>query len=316
MKNKSSYSKVLVTGSVAFDEIMDFPQVFSDFIDPTKLHQLNISFVVDRLEKQIGGIGINIAYNLRLMLGASKDIMLLSSIGRDGDEFIRWLKKNKLSTKGIIVDKKLYTGVGKVMTDKKDNQIWSYYYGAMESAKKINLSKLANRETVLIISATHPDAFLNFQKQAIDLKMDYLYDPGMTLSWIKPQDLKEGVLNCRWLVGNDYEMGRILGIIQMDIIELSKKGIKIITTLGDQGVSYLDEENNLTVPAYKSDKIVDPTGAGDAWRAGFASGIMQGLTVRESLKLGNALASFAVEKYGTVNHKPTRKSVLQRAKTL
>lgn len=315
MKKSNRYSNVLVTGSIAFDEIMDFPSEFQKYIDPTKLHQLNVSFVVDKLEKQIGGIGTNIVYNLCLLKNF-KNVVLLSSVGKDGKQIIDWLKKNKINTKSILIDKDLYTATGKVITDKKGNQIWGFYYGALIKSKDIDLTQYVKRGSLLIITSTHPNGFLKHQKQAIKLKLDYFYDPGPTLSWIETEDLQEGVKYCKWLIGNDYEIGRVLQTLQTSIVDLTKQNIAVITTLGDQGVQYTDSENNFLVPAFKVKNIIDPTGAGDAWRAGFVSGILQGETILRSLKIGNALASFAVEKYGTVNHKPTKQDVFKRAKSL
>lgn len=314
MNKKTLYSNILVAGSVAYDEIMDFPHEFKDFIDPTKLHIINISFVVDRFDRQIGGIATNIAYNLRLNIKNECDITVLSAVGKDGDSIMKFLKNNKISLKGIISDKKLYTATGKVFTDKKDNQIWGYYYGAMERTIEIELSRYAKRKSLLILSATFPKAFLKQQNRAISLGIDYMYDPGPTLSWISPADLLKGVKNSKWVVGNDYEIGQILSKCNVSINDMTQWGTSVITTLGDQGVSYVDKNNNYTVKAYKTTKVIDPTGAGDAWRGGFIASLVKGHSIIDSLKMGNAMASFAVESYGTVNHRPTKKEILKRLK--
>jgi len=370
--NKSDYNNIIITGSIAYDEIMDFPKEFKDYFHPEKLHQINVSFVVDKLEKQLGGTGTNIAYNISLVLdsrlrgndkekmssrpsetsgeilkkdssttlGMTKEkveIKLLGSIGKDGKSFLDFFKKNKIDTEGIIVDKKLYTAAGKVITDIKDNQIWGFYYGASKSAKKINLKKYCDKSSLLIISATHSEAFLHFQKEAIKYKVDYIYDPGMALTWITDKDLKEGVMNCRYLIGNDYEIAMILKRLNVSINQFSDTGICVITTLGEKGVNYnggvipvktgiygkfsLDSrlrgnDNSLLVPGYKVKKMVDPTGAGDAWRGGFIAGLVLGMKTLDCLKLGNVMASFAIEKYGTVNHKPNSKEVEKRMENL
>ncbi len=308
------YDNVIVTGTVAYDEIMDFPKRFIDFFQPDKLHQINISFVVDKLEKQFGGTATNISYNLSLV--TSKKIILLGAIGKDGYQLLKFLRQNKIDTGGLVVDTTLYTATGKVITDIKDNQIWGYYYGASEKAKEINLNRYAKKNSLVIISANHPKAFLNFMNQTIDLKADYMLDPGMVLTWISRNDLKKGVENCRWLVGNDYETSRVIKVLKTSISELLNRDIAVIITLGEKGVLYQDKRHKLEIPAFKLKKIVDPTGAGDAWRAGFIGGIIENKNIEFCLKQANALASFAVEHYGTVKHKPTKKEILDRIKSL
>lgn len=311
---------VIVTGSISYDEIMDFPGKFVNYLHPEKLHQINVSFVVNKLEKQLGGTAVNIAYNIAL--NKVNNVFILASIGKDGGLFMEFLKKNSIDTSGINIDRNFYTGTGKVITDKSDNQIWGFYYGANESTKKIELKKYKNKDTLLIISANHPNPFLKFQNQAIKLHIPYIYDPGMALTWIKDKDLKQGVLNSDYLIGNDYEMAMILKRLRKTINELTSDGLKIITTLGEDGVKYeeFDKVSKVhkvyQVKSYKVHKVVDPTGAGDAWRGGFLAGLSKRLKLKDCLKLGNVMASFAIEKYGTVNHKPTKKQIIDRLKKL
>lgn len=318
MQRQNKYSSIIVTGSMAYDEIMDFPGLFKDHFHPEKLHQINISFALSNIQKQLGGTGTNIAYNLSLALNNFQTpIKLLGAVGKDGKEFIDFLKKNKLNIEGIIVDKKLYSSTGKVITDKHDNQIWGFYYGASIKSAKHDLKKNADQNSLVIIPANHPDAFLHFQKQSIKQKMDYLYDPGMTLTWIKDKDLFEGVMHAKYLIGNDYEIAMIMKRLKKTVNELIKTGLEIITTLGKDGVRYESIKSKVhTVKAYKIKKIIDPTGAGDAWRGGFIAGLCKNYLIKDCLKLGNVIASFAVESYGTVNHKPTQKQINHRLSTL
>jgi len=144
----------------------------------------------------------------------------------------------------------------------------------------------------------------------------YIYDPGMSLTWIRDSDLKEGVLHAKYLVGNDYEIAMITKRIQLSINESTNYGLRVITTLGEKGVKYEDKSLKLEVRSLKVKKVVDPTGAGDAWRGGFIAGLTNGSPIKECLKLGNVMASFAIEKYGTVNHRPTRKEVAKRLESL
>lgn len=320
MKN---YSSIIVTGSVGYDSIMDFPGKFVDHFHPEHLHQINISFVVSRLEKQLGGSATNIAYNVslaNLYLGNKTPIIPLAAVGKDGKTFINFFKKNNIDARGMLVDRLLYSSSGNVITDTKDNQIWGYYYGASKSSKKIRTKKFADSKSIWIISANHPEAFLHFQREAIINNNTYIYDPGMALSWIDNEDLKGGVLHAQYLVGNDYEIAMILKRLNVSINQLIEKGVQTITTLGEKGVRLEVQVNKVhklyKVSAYKVNKVIDPTGAGDAWRGGFIGGLVAGYHLQDCLKLGNVLASFAVETYGTVNHKPSKRDIAKRLKTL
>lgn len=309
-----SYSSIIVTGSMGYDVIMNFPSRFQDHLQPDKLHMINVSFVVDRLNKQLGGTGTNIAYNLSLLKNIP--IKLLASVGKDGDDLLNFIHEQKIDTTGVLKDEELYTATGKVITDLDNNQIWGFYYGACENAKSIKLADFADSSSMLVISANHPEAFRSFQRQAIEMGIDYMYDPGMTLSWNNGEDLKQGVENCKWLVGNDYEISQICNHIHSSVDDLIQKGITVITTLGNEGVKYKDTTTEEYVPSYQAKEVLDPTGAGDAWRAGYLTGVVRNLSVKQCLALGNSLASFAVEMYGTANHKPSEEQIFERAGTL
>jgi adenosine kinase len=334
----NKYKNVFVTGSIAYDTIMNFPHEFQNYFHPEKLHQINVSFVVNKLERQLGGTACNIAYNIAIISNfqfpISKQysnsnfqnnnpkIKLIGSVGKDGKDFLNFFKKNKINADGVIVDKKLYTSAGSVITDTKNNQIWGFYYGASEKIPYIDFKKINKETDLLVISANHQNSFLYFQGEAIKNKIPYLYDPGMTLTWIKDKDLKEGVMNARYLVGNDYEIAMIMKRINPTSRKLLRAGkFGMITTLGEKGVRYVEtlKRSNvqmIEIPGYKVKKMVDPTGAGDAWRGGFVAGLLMGHTTKDCLKLGNVMASFAIEKYGTVNHRPTKKEIERRIKQL
>lgn len=305
---------VLVAGSIAYDEIMDFPDDFSNHLHPEKLHALSVSFVVNKLEKQLGGTATSIAYNFAHM--DKVNVAVLGAVGRDGDAFIQFYKKNNIQTKYIVKDKTLYTSTGKVITDMQNNQIWGFYYGASENIPVIDFTVLDRAKTLLVLAATHSKPFLHLQKAAVKAKLPYLYDPGMVLTWIDDKNLKDGVMNASILVVNDYEMGLITKRLNVTVEDLVKKGIVCITTLGAAGVLYQDKTQNVQISGYRSTQELDPTGAGDTFRAGFVSGLIEGKDLPEALKQGNALASFTIESYGTTNHKPSKKQIVERMKML
>ncbi len=306
--------KIYVSGSLAYDEIMDFPDEFKKFFQPEKLHQINVSFVVDRLEKQLGGTATNIAYNASLFV--KKNIMVHGAVGKDHSALTSFFRARRIDTRLIHTDKKLFTSTGKVITDRSDNQIWGFYYGAAQTAGNTLLPKTVSRNDIVVISANHINGFLAIQQQAIAQNFTYLYDPGMALTWIDDANLERGINGATWIVGNDYEISSIMKRLKTTEKKLIAGGKILITTLGEKGVTYRDGKQTIAVTGFKTNKVVDPTGAGDAWRGGFVAGLAQNKTIELCLKQGNAVASFAVESYGTVNHKPTITQVTRRMQAL
>ena len=336
------YTSIIVTGSISWDIIMDFPHKFADYFHAEKLHQINISFAVDSLEKQMGGTATNIAYGAsqakKLFSPSSSGLTrgsmdspseseggndvtvhILGGLGKDGKEHLALFKKNGISSKGIVINKTKFSAHGSVITDMKDNQIWGFYYGACEDGKRVDLKKYVNKKSLLIISANHPDAFLATQEYAIKNNIDYLYDAGMSLTWIKNTDLQKGVMNATYLIGNDYEIAMITKRLKITVNALVKKGINVITTLGAEGVrldSVVESIAVLVPAAVNMKKVIDPTGAGDAWRGGFVMAYTAGYKISDCLKIGNVGASFAIEHYGTVNYQISKKEFEKRLKSL
>jgi adenosine kinase len=383
--------RIYISGSIGYDEIMNFPNHFKDYFHPEKLHQINVSFAVDSLAKHLGGCSTNIAYALRQaidhlnvistpfdklrassveksqslrsldskkQLKAARDdkytISPIGAVGKDGEQLIEFFKSNNIDTSNILQDKKLYTATGKVITDQNDNQIWGFYYGA--SSLNIQINKYSNEEIkktsknnkeFWVLSATHERPFTTALKHVIKNKLPYLFDPGMTLTWIRDDLLKKGVLNATYLIGNDYEIAMIEKRLKMTVSEIVKKGVNVIVTLGEKGVRYYgstDSDSALLpanaplqhksarvsgmplrpshlfrhdiVKAIKLRKVVDPTGAGDAWRGGFVGALISGKEIRECLVMGNVMASFAVETVGTVEYVAKREEIEKRVKNI
>ncbi len=346
---------IYISGSIAYDEIMDFPGEFKDYFHPEKLHQINVSFAVSSLAKHLGGCATNIAYSASVAQNISfpkalSTISPVGAVGKDGKAFISFFKKKKIDASYVPVNGKLYTATGRVITDIKNNQIWGFYYGA--AAKGKNIQHPTDPQSFWVLSATHPDHFLFVQKHCIKYKLPYLYDPGMILTWITDGDLKDGIEHANYLVVNDYEMSMIEKRLKTTIKEIVSNGVNVIVTLGEYGVEYysatdsaatllpvnapsqnesprvpgtplrsrhlsLDREiPTFIIPAVKLKKIIDPTGAGDAWRGGFVAALVEGKPLKECLILGNVMASFAVETVGTVEYHVKAKELNRRILTL
>lgn len=318
---------------MAYDEIMDFPHHFKDYFHPEKLHQINVSFAVSDLAKHLGGITTNIAYSLRQTVdyfenSSSKfkfNIYPVAGVGRDGGELLDFFKNNNIDCTYVQKDEKLYTATGKVITDKNDNQIWGFYYGAAKLNPKLetiphSLSPIPF-SNFWIVAATHEKPFTKTLQYVIKNKLPYLFDPGMTLTWIRDDLLKKGVLNAAYVVGNDYEIAMIEKRIKLSVRKLTEMGVNVITTLGEKGVVCEgkfegSKVQKSQVKSVKLKKVVDPTGAGDAWRGGFVGALVAGKPIQECLIMGNVMASFAVEHVGTVEYTTTKEDIARRMKTL
>ncbi len=313
MIDLSDRSRIIVTGSIAYDDIMNFPGYFKDHFHPEKLHQINISFVVDRLDKHLGGTATNIAFNITRFTQTKTSI--LGAMGKDHIHLTDFYDEFAIDYSGSIIADDLYTSTGKVMTDKADNQIWSYYYGAGARGNEVKFEQYSDNAFV-ILSANHADAFLHAQTYCIKHTIPYLYDPGMSLTWIDDENLKNGVGHAAFVVGNDYEIAQMERRLGKSLKAVVSKEAGIITTLGAQGVEYSDNNESYKINAYPIEKLVDPTGAGDAWRGGFVAALFEKKSIMEALKVGNALASFAVESVGTANHRPEKEEIVKRANSL
>lgn len=290
---------ILITGSLAFDLIMDFPGKFTEHIDLTKLHILNISFLVDSLRKERGGNSANIAYTLSL-LGIKSSI--LSSAGDDFEPYDKFLKENNIGTDNINIVAGDSTATAVIMTDQSDNQISAFYPGAMRSNPGLSLKNLKNKADFAVITPDLPEAMVKFATECKELQVPYLFDPGMQLPALTNEQLRGGITGAEILIGNDYEMGVIKKRLFMTELDLLSKVKVLITTLGERGSIVQNRTQEFTVVAVKPDSVLDPTGAGDGYRAGFLAGYLKKLDLKTCGQMGSVASCYAIEKYGTTNH--------------
>src|SRR3989344_9359694 len=301
--------KVLVTGSLAFDLIMDFPGKFTEHIDPTKLHILNVSFLVDNLKKERGGNSANIAYTLSLL---GVDTSVLSSAGDDFGSYSKFLIDNNIRIDDIQIISGESTATAIIMTDQSDNQISAFYPGAMRSNINLSLKNTKNKVDFVIITPDLPEAMLKFATEAKELQLPYMFDPGMQLPRLTDAQLRQGIKGAEILIGNDYEMGIIKKRLFLTELDLLNEVKVLITTLGEKGSIIQTKNQEYTVAALKPDQALDPTGAGDGYRAGFLTGYLNELDLKTCGQMGSVAACYAIEKYGTSNHKFSRDDFRKR----
>jgi len=303
---------ILVTGSLAFDQILDFPGQFSDHILPEKLHMLNISFLVDKMRKGFGGTAGNIAYTLAL-LGMKTCIMGI--VGPDFTPYREFLEKNHIDTSYIQSIDHLYTSTAIGFTDKKDNQIWGFHTGADSISEGLSLKNVKEKIDFGIIAPHNPRTMLKFAKEYQELKIPYLFDPGMQLPWLNGNELKLAFSGAKIIIGNDYEisvMQKKTGI--SDLHDLSGQDKIIITTLGENGSKVTGPDGVYLIKSAKVKLASDPAGAGDCSRAGFLAGFLRGFSLKTCGQMGSVASAYTVEKYGTSTHKFTRDDFIRRYK--
>lgn len=309
-KHQPLEGQILVAGSLAFDHIMTFPGYFKDHILPDKVHMINVSFLVDNIKKQRGGCSANIAYTLAL-LGRSPRIV--AAAGHDFDEYSRWLEQQGIDVSAILRVEDEITATCFITTDKSDNQITGFYVGAMPRAREISLKAMAGKSpALLIVAPDDPEAMLRHCREAREAGIPFVYDPSFQVTAMDGEHLMQGAAGARALILNDYEFAVFCEKTGQNSEQLLETIELIVVTLGEQGSRAITREAVVEVPAARVSEVVDPTGAGDAFRGGFVAGLTLGLELAECGRMGSVAAAYAVENYGTQNHRYTLKEFGER----
>jgi adenosine kinase len=290
---------ILVSGSLAYDRIMDFQGRFSDHILPEKIHVLNVSFTVDSLKENFGGTAGNIAYNLALL---GEKPLILATIGRDYHQYMEWLTQNNISSDGIKIVESELTAGAYITTDQSDNQITGFNPGAMKFPSAYDFCSVASKGSIAIVAPGNLEDMMKYSANYKDRGIDYIFDPGQSLPAWEKAELIKCIEGSNILISNDYELELIVNKTGLDKKTLLKKSSTIITTLGEFGSRISTRDSEIEIPAAKPKEVKDPTGAGDAYRAGLIKGLVQNLDIKQSAEMGSVVASFAVECYGTQEH--------------
>ncbi len=292
---------IYVSGSVVFDRIMNFNGYFKDHILTDKLHSLSVSFMVEDMVVRRGGCAGNIAYTLALM---GEKPLILSSVGTDFcHEYGESLKKLGLSLDGIQVDESKHTALCYITTDKANNQITGFYAGAMMTPSRYAFPGISEKD-IAIVSPGNMDDMQHFPDVYRTRKVPYIFDPGQQMPLYTKETLTSAVHGALALVCNDYELGLICKLLDLKKEEDLFEHVQwIVCTLASEGCRIHGADGtDVTVPALPCPCVKDPTGAGDAQRAGLLFGLTHGLSMPEAAKYGSITASYAIEQQGTQIH--------------
>ena len=300
---------IYISGSMAYDRIMDFPGKLSDHILPDKIHILNVCFTVNGMVEKFGGTAGNIAYSLSLL---NERAVIIATIGKDYQIYFDWLGKNNIPTDGIKIINEEFTAGAYIITDKADNQITGFNPGSMKYPSGYKFKNSDSENSIGLIGPGNLQDMIEYAKTCKDKGINYICDPGQSLTQWEGETLIEWIDGSMLLISNDYELEMIMKITGMDKKRLKGLTKIIITTLGEKGSLISNSDFDVSIPAAKVHDVVDPTGAGDAFRAGLLKGIVTGRDIETAAKMGTVAAAYALEKYGTQEHRFTHEEFVER----
>ena len=288
--------EILVSGSLAYDRIMDFPGRFSDHIMPDKIHMINVSFTVNRLTEKFGGTAGNIAYSLS-MLGEKPRI--LATMGHDYRPYFQWLEQQGIATQDIRIISEEHTSSAYITTDVADNQITGFNPGAMKHPSECDIAGVNPGEVIAIVAPGNLQDMAEYTRRYQEKGIFSIFDPGQSIPAWDGDDLAVSIGGSKMLVSNDYELGMIRNKTGMRVEQLLDTVEAIVTTKAEQGSEVIARDGVVAVPAVPTGTEVFPIGAGDAFRGGLIKGLIQGDTLVRAVQLGTVCGHYAVQSSGT-----------------
>jgi adenosine kinase len=300
---------ILLTGSVAYDYLMTFPGLFKEQILPERLEKISLSFLVDSMSRQRGGTAPNIAYTLAL-LGERPRVM--ATVGEDFEEYRAWLECHGVDTRLMLTIPGEYTASFFATTDRLNAQIASFYPGAMRHAARQRLSEVQPRPDLVVISPNDPQAMTNFAAECRTLQLPYLYDPSQQVLRLEGPELARDLDGARFMFVNDYEFELISRKTGLGLAEMLHHVQVLVITRGADGSSIYTNGQEYHIPVVPPERIVDPTGVGDAYRGGFLAGYAHGWDWELCGKIGALAATYCLEQQGPQSHSYTRADFVAR----
>lgn len=300
---------ILLTGSVAFDYLMTFPGLFRDQILPERLEKISLSFLVDSMSRQRGGVAPNIAYNMAL-LGEHPRVM--ATVGEDFEDFRVFLEGAGIDTSLMEVVPGLFTASFFATTDQSNAQLASFYPGAMGDAARQSVVQVSPRPDLVIVSPNSPEAMTKFSRECRIANIPYLYDPSQQILRLDGTELSRDMDGAQFLFVNDYEFGLIVKKTGWELEQILEHVKTVVVTRGKDGADLYNNRGQVYIPTVPERKIVDPTGVGDAFRGGFLAAYAHGWDWPLCGQVGSLAAVYCLEVKGSQNHTYTRKEFVER----
>ncbi len=304
---------IIVTGSIAYDYLMRFPGSFKEHIIRERLDHVSLSFLVDDMTKHWGGVAANITYNMALLGMKPK---LFGTAGRDFGDYKEHLEEAGVDCSLVQVHDDVFTASFFANTDTDNNQIASFYSGAMGLAREHTLSSVTNEvPDVLVISPNDPQAMLQLSGECRTRGIRFFADPSQQVPRLTGEQLRQCVEGAYLLVVNEYEADVICEKTGLEMFQLRELVDILIVTQGEKGSEIYVDDTVKHVGIFKTDHVKDPTGVGDAYRAGLLRGLAEGWTVELAAQMGALCATYVLEQVGTQNHHFTRREFVERFRT-
>lgn len=290
----------LICGSMAYDTIMVFQDKFKNHILPEKVHILNVSFLVPVLRREFGGCAGNIAYNLNLL---GEEALIMATVGHDFEPYAQWLSQCRLSSRFIKVLSDNYTGQAYITTDQDDNQITAFHPGAMNFSH-LNAVPLEDdcRIDIGIVSPDGKEGMLAHARQFVEAEIPFIFDPGQGMPMFNGEELRQFITQATWITVNDYESELLMERSALSLNEIAVQVKALIITRGSKGSQIYTQGQCFDIPPAKPKAILDPTGCGDAYRAGILFGIMNEYDWEVTGRIASLLGAIKIEQHGTQNH--------------
>jgi len=311
--------RIVVTGSIAYDYIMNFPGYFKDHILPDKVHMLSVSFLVDSMRRMRGGVAGNIAYSLALL---GERPLVVATVGQDFGEYRAWMERQGIDASGIVAIDDEFTASCFINTDQANNQIVAFYTGAMANSKELSLMGLGlGSQDLVVISPTDPDAMCRYTEECRQMGVPFLFDPGKQTPRLDPEQILSGLRGASVLVGNDYEFAMLAKKIGWSEADLIAAAPITVVTRGAQGSTIYTPSSNgvgpshhvaIEIPVAPISEVRDPTGAGDAYLAGLVFGIAHRLSLPAAGRIAALAAAYSIETRGGQEHHFTPAEFVER----
>jgi len=290
--------KIVVTGSIAFDYLMSFPGRFTEHFLPEHMHRVSLSFLVDTMDKRRGGCAPNIAYTLALL---GERPLLMATAGEDFGEYRNWLEAAGIDTSLTRQIDGKFCASFFCSTDVNNNQIASFYTGAMADAGQLSF-RAAGDCGLAIVAPNDPGAMVQYAEECRTLGIPFIFDPGQQCARMSGPELRDGVNGAAIVIVNDYELELLRQKTGLSEDEIIDQAATLIVTRGEHGSTVIDRQHRVDVPAVQPRRIVDPTGVGDAYRGGLMKGLALGLPPATAARFGSVAATYALEHLGGQSH--------------
>ena len=296
---------ILICGSMAFDTIMVFKDQFKNHILPESIHKLSVAFYVPELRKEFGGTAGNIAFNLKLL---DENPVIMATVGSDFSVYFDWLNQNGIDTSYIKEIKSLYTAQAYITNDLSNNQITAFHPGAMVESHQ-NKIKEVKDVCLAIIAPDGKDGMMNHAKECKALNIPFMFDPGQGLPMFNREELLKFIDDASYIAVNDYEATLLSEKTSLSLEEISKRVEALIVTRGGEGSIIYADYKTYKIEPIKVQSTIDPTGCGDAYRAGLLYGISKKWDWQSTGRLASVMGAIKIQNQGGQNHRPTRNDI-------